>query len=40
MRLVSPLVLPKQQGAGARFYFITLNLPAFKWIKIETVVGG
>lgn len=35
-----PLVLPKQERAGAGFYFIMLNLPAFKCIEIETVVGG
>lgn len=28
------------EGAGASFYCIRLNLPAFKWIKIETVRWG
>lgn len=39
---VPPLVLPKQEVGGQEpgFYFIMLNLPAFKWIEIETVVGG
>lgn len=27
---VPPLVLPKQERAGAGFYFIMLNLPAFQ----------
>lgn len=36
---VQALGLPRQEGAGARFYFIMVNLPAFRWIEIETVVG-
>lgn len=37
--LIPPLVLPKQEGAGAMFFYKTiLNLPAFKMNR-KTVVG-
>lgn len=29
-RSIPPLILPKQERAGAGFYFIMLNLPAFE----------